>query len=157
MDPSINFRLIIQQTELERFKFVVRSLLRTRLAKLDLHAQHYLADANSDSSATSSLLSPHELQYATRHEALLSSHFSSSFLAAFPAQLQRLDDTAGGISMIEGPDVDTAVFVRVLVDNDEPVWVEGTDIDFELMRGRIYVTRWSAIRERVVKGEAELI
>jgi len=34
MDPSINFRLIIVQTELERFKFLVRSFLRTRLAKV---------------------------------------------------------------------------------------------------------------------------
>ena len=33
MDPAINFRLIIIQTELERFKFLVRSFLRIRLAK----------------------------------------------------------------------------------------------------------------------------
>lgn len=33
-DPSANFRLVIVQTELERFKFLVRSLLRARLAKV---------------------------------------------------------------------------------------------------------------------------
>lgn len=32
-DPKTNFRLIIIQTELERFKFLVRSFLRTRIAK----------------------------------------------------------------------------------------------------------------------------
>ena len=35
MDPKTNFRLIIIQTELERFKFLVRSFLRARIAKVD--------------------------------------------------------------------------------------------------------------------------
>ena len=34
MDPRTNFRLIVVQTELERVKFVVRSYLRVRLAKV---------------------------------------------------------------------------------------------------------------------------
>lgn len=34
MDPKTNFRLIIVQTELERFKFVVRSFLRARMKKV---------------------------------------------------------------------------------------------------------------------------
>ena len=33
-DPKANFRLIIIQTELERFKFLVRSFLRARIAKV---------------------------------------------------------------------------------------------------------------------------
>ena len=36
-DPKTNFRLIVIQTELERFKFLVRSFLRTRLAKVLHH------------------------------------------------------------------------------------------------------------------------
>ncbi len=34
IDPKANFRLIIIQTELERFKFLVRSYLRARIAKV---------------------------------------------------------------------------------------------------------------------------
>lgn len=34
MDPKANFALIIIQTELERFKFLVRSFLRARIAKV---------------------------------------------------------------------------------------------------------------------------
>jgi len=34
MDPKTNFKLIIIQTELERFKFLVRSFLRARLKKV---------------------------------------------------------------------------------------------------------------------------
>jgi len=34
MDPKANFTLVILQTELERFKFLVRSYLRARIAKV---------------------------------------------------------------------------------------------------------------------------
>ena len=36
MDPRTNFKLIVIQTELERFKFLVRSFLRARLNKVRL-------------------------------------------------------------------------------------------------------------------------
>jgi hypothetical protein len=34
MDPKTNFQLIVIQTELERWKFLVRSFLRARIAKV---------------------------------------------------------------------------------------------------------------------------
>jgi hypothetical protein len=34
MDSKANFTLVILQTELERFKFLVRSFLRARIAKV---------------------------------------------------------------------------------------------------------------------------
>ena len=40
MDPKANFRVVILQTELERWKFLVRSFLRSRIAKVGLF--HYL-------------------------------------------------------------------------------------------------------------------
>jgi hypothetical protein len=36
MEPRTNFKLIVIQTELERFKFLVRSFLRARIAKVIL-------------------------------------------------------------------------------------------------------------------------
>ncbi|KAI4247487.1 MAG: hypothetical protein L6R40_001435 [Gallowayella cf. fulva] len=152
VDPKTNFRLIIIQTELERFKFLVRSFLRTRIAKIDKHALHILSNPTQ-----TARLSAAELQYANSHQTLLEAHYRSSFLSQFPTSLQRLDDTAGGISMIEQPDLDTAVFVRVLRDVEEPIIVEGTDIDFEMRRGDVYVIRWSAVRDHVMSGDAELI
>lgn len=59
--------------------------------------------------------------------------------------------------MIEQPDVDKAVFVRALRDVEDPVVVEGTDMAFEMKRGDIFVVRWSAVRERVLVGDAELM
>jgi GINS complex subunit 4 len=68
-----------------------------------------------------------------------------------------LDDAAGGISMVEQPDLDKAVFTRILKDSDESIEVEGTDIAFKPEKGSILVIRWSAIKEIVERGEAELL
>ena len=104
-----------------------------------------------------SRLSASELQYLTAHQSLLHAHYQASFLSSFPAPLQRLDDTAAGISMIEQPDLETAVFARVLRDVQEPVVIEGTDTAFEMRRGDVFVVRYSAVRESVAMGDVELI
>ncbi|KAH8727876.1 hypothetical protein GQ44DRAFT_769935 [Phaeosphaeriaceae sp. PMI808] len=159
MDPKTNFKLIIIQTELERFKFLVRSFLRARIKKIDLHPLHIQTLHTASIDEPQPLLSPPEYQYLTSHQSLLSSHYSSSFLSQFPASLQRLDDTTGGISMIDKPDEDKAVFVRALRDIGE-IFVEGTDKRFEVKRGDVWVVRWSAVKKWTVgygTGDVELI
>ncbi|EUC33281.1 hypothetical protein COCVIDRAFT_112949 [Bipolaris victoriae FI3] len=159
MDPKTNFTLIIIQTELERFKFLVRSFLRARIKKIDTHPLHISAQHTSSLDTPTPLLSPAEHQYLTSHQALLASHYASSFLSQFPASLQRLDDTTGGISMVDKPDEDKAVFVRALRDVGE-IFVEGTDRRFEMKRGDVWVVRWSAVRRWCVgcgTGDVELI
>ncbi|KAI9868613.1 MAG: GINS complex subunit [Trichoglossum hirsutum] len=152
MDPKTNFRLIIIQTELERFKFLVRSFLRARIAKIDKHALHILTTPT-----VRARLSAPELQYLTQHHALQHAHFLASFLQNFPTQLQRLDDTAGGISMIDSPDLDAAVFVRVLRDVEEPLVIAGTDASAVLKSGDVWVVRYSVVSELVAEGHVELI
>ncbi|EKG21237.1 GINS complex subunit Sld5 [Macrophomina phaseolina MS6] len=206
MDPKTNFRLILYQTELERFKFLVRSFLRARIAKvrfrfsflfavvcLSCTVAHFLCletllpwsregscremldecmfEADLDSfqidkhplhilttPETLAYLSRPERQYLEQHQALLSQHYAASFLSSFPPQLQRLDDKAGGISMIDTPDLDTAVFCRVLRDIGV-VSVGGVDEDreVEMKRGDVLVVRWRVVRERVLAGDIELI
>lgn len=58
--------------------------------------------------------------------------------------------------MVEGPDLDKAVFVRVLRDLGV-VSVEGTDAVFEMRRGDVFVVRWRVVRDAVVRGDAEMI
>jgi GINS complex subunit 4 len=58
--------------------------------------------------------------------------------------------------MIDAPDADTAVFCRALRDVWE-VTVTGTDRAFEMKRGDVRVVRWSAIREKVLDGDIELV
>jgi GINS complex subunit 4 len=156
MDPKTNFSLIIIQTEVERWKFLLRALLRARLAKIDRHALHYLStpELQGRMSAT-------ETAYATRHQQLLHGHYLSSFLGAFPPQLQNLNDTAGGISMVGGPDEEGAVFVRGLGKGEERVVImgRGRDADgvVEVQRGDVVVARWADVRELVESGEMELV
>ncbi|KAF4332432.1 DNA replication complex GINS SLD5 [Fusarium beomiforme] len=152
MDPKTNFALIVIQTELERYKFLVRSFLRARIAKIDKHTLHYLSTQE-----LRDRMSPTELAYATRHQALLHNHYLSSFLASFPQLLQNLNDTAGNISMIDSPDLDTAVFVRMLRDKD--VHGKGTDDDITLPaeNGDVLILRWSSAKHMVDVGDAELV
>ena len=175
MDSKMRVKSIILQTELERFKYLMRSFIRSRIAKvpsttarwkglhgltlsiiirpaqLDKYPLHFL---NSESHTSS--LSPVEVQYTEAHHALLSSHYQSSFLAQFPSALQGLSDTTGGISMVQGPDLDTAVFCRVLSDTSVRS-VEGTDNSLKLNKGDIYIVRWRLIKEKVLASEIELI
>ncbi|OAA73287.1 DNA replication complex GINS protein sld5 [Cordyceps fumosorosea ARSEF 2679] len=152
MDPKTNFSLIVIQTELERYRFLVRSYLRARIAKIDKHTLHYLSTEEMRSRLSST-----ELAYATRHQALLHNHYLSSFLAAFPEKLQNLNDTAGNVSMIDSPDLDTAVFIRMLRDKD--VHGRGTDADVTLSasNGDILILRWSNARQLVLDMDAELV
>ncbi|KAK7744972.1 GINS complex subunit [Cytospora paraplurivora] len=152
MDPKTNFALIVIQTELERAKYIVRSYLRARIAKIDKHTLHYLSTP-----IMRARLSETELAYATRHQAMLHNHYLSSFLSSFPPNLQNLNDTAGNISMIDTPDLDTAVFIRLLRD----CLVEGRGIDEDgSMNGKdgdILILRWSDAKPLVDAGDAELV
>ena len=71
--------------------------------------------------------------------------------------LQKLDDTAGGIAMVEVPDAEKAVFVRGLRLDPVRVSVEGTDMDFQVGRGEIVVVRWSAVKNAVEDGDLECV
>ncbi|KAH8602722.1 hypothetical protein B0O99DRAFT_7483 [Bisporella sp. PMI_857] len=159
MDPKTNFGLIIIQTEVERWKFLVRSYLRCRISKIDKHTLHYLSTP-----AMQDKMSEMETAYATRHQQLLHNHYLSSFLGGFPQGLQNLNDTAGDTTMIGGPDEDSAVFARGLGGGDGEdggaiVLGRGRDQDqeVEVARGEVVVARWSDVREHLEKGEIELV
>jgi GINS complex subunit 4 len=60
--------------------------------------------------------------------------------------------------MVEEPDMDSAVFCRVVKDlKDTIVRIPGTDTEFELRMDDLYVVRYSAVKEFVMRGEVELI
>jgi len=154
MDPKTNFGLIVIQTELERWKYLVRGFLRARIAKIDKYTLHYLSLPPQE---LESLLSPSEIAYATRHQALLHSHYLSSFLSSFPADLQNLNDTGGGISMIDAPDAETAVFIRLLRDSFIEARGTNEDVGLDAKRGAVMVVRWADVKDLVSRGDAELI
>lgn len=159
MDPASNFSLVVIQTDLERARFLLRALLRVRLAKMDAHARHYLSLSAETENKTNPLLSETEAKYLAHHNALLDARFAASFLGSFPAGLQRMDDAAGGVAMVDAPDQESAVFVRVLRDVEEPVAVHGEQGtgEVELRRGDVWVLRWSSVRDSVLLGDVELL
>lgn len=59
--------------------------------------------------------------------------------------------------MIDSPDLDTAVFIRLLRDKD--VFGRGTDVDTILpaASGDILILRWSSAKDLVEHGDAELV
>jgi GINS complex subunit 4 len=59
--------------------------------------------------------------------------------------------------MVDEPDRDKAVFVRVLRDVADTVYVSGTDVSVDMRRGDVWVIRWSAITEYALSGDVELI
>ncbi|KAI9666635.1 MAG: GINS complex subunit [Bathelium mastoideum] len=151
-----SFTLVVLQTELERWKWLIRGLLRARLAKIDRHPLH-VARAHADR------LAPAERSYLEAHQALLERHYSASFMAAFPPALRRLDDVAGGISMVDEPDGERAVFVRALREVGRVGREGGGGGEEEegggvvMKKGDVWVVRWSSVRELVGRGEVELV
>lgn len=59
--------------------------------------------------------------------------------------------------MIDAPDLDAAVFIRMLKERD--VHGNGTDADVTLTaeEGDVLILRWSNARELVEDGDAELV
>jgi GINS complex subunit 4 len=158
-----NLMLSILQTDLSRTQYIIRSLLRQRLAKLTKYAMHYLT--TDDRSA---LLSPQEQSFLQNHQALLSNFYGASFLSALPAQYQRLDDNAGGLNMVEGPDGKKAVFVRCLAErwSNDPAYEDYDEDDdraavendaLTMRRGQVWVVRWEDVKQGVGKGALELL
>ncbi|KAJ5160803.1 DNA replication complex GINS protein SLD5 [Penicillium canariense] len=196
-NPNLNLRLSILQTDLARTQYIIRSLLRQRLAKLTKHSMHYLvqlasrnknpltAQSQSQSqSQTPSSNSPNaapedsvpdisaladfaplsepETSFVHAHQTLLAGHYGGSFMGAFPRQLRRLDDNAGGTSMVQGPETKEVVFVRCL-GAEVPVFVGGDDgdggdeIGITMRMGDVWVVRWEGVRKAWGKGEVELL
>ncbi len=132
--------------------FAVRPVNRLTTRQIDKHTLHYLS-----TDSLRSHLSEMELAYATRHQALLHNHYLSSFLSSFPPSLQNLNDATGNINMIDSPDLETAVFIRLLRDTQ----VEGRGVDADgAMEGResdIVILRWNDAKPLVEAGSAELV
>ncbi|KAL2412495.1 hypothetical protein ABEF95_006324 [Exophiala dermatitidis] len=181
---NTNLVLSILQTDLSRTQFLVRSFLRQRLHKITKHAGWCLAQLEQAESRAESggggygYLSAAEAQFLRAHQALLSDFYGASFLNAFPAALRRLDDSTGGVPMVERPDADTAVVVRCLAegrnrDEGEGVWNNERDLDdlsqddqnkrggatveLRMRRGEVWVVRWRDVRGGVERAELELL
>lgn len=198
-NPTLNLKLLVLQSDLARSQYMIRSMLRQRLSKLTKFPIYYLRlssgrGQNSSSSQTQSqsqpsqfnndnyprspdsFLSPSEHSFVLSHFALLSQHFATSFLSSFPVQLRKLDDTAGGVSMVDQPSVKEVVCVRCLAPEVsivvplgemtgteagdwEPDYASSQDVRLgQLMkRGEIWLVRWEGVKTAWKKGDVEVL
>ncbi|CEN61993.1 hypothetical protein ASPCAL08636 [Aspergillus calidoustus] len=189
---NTTLKLSILQTDLSRTQYLLRSLLRQRLSKLTKHSMHYLLSTTStpptppppsqsqssgvqnqtqpedsipfpeDPPPRTCPLSPAEISYLHTHQTLLARHFGSSFLSSFPQQLRRLDDNAGGTSMLQGPDAKEVVFVRCLAEEVPIVAPPGDGVDEEVIGGSmrmgdVWVVRWEGVRKAWERGDVEVL
>lgn len=152
---DFKLHLMIIETEIERLNYLVRLYLRARLAKLDRHHIHYI-NAVAHAHDAAPLLSPQEVDYIHKHFKLLTQLYNSGFLKKLPHFLTLLDDTSGGQLMVEAPDVDQPVFVKVVTLQRITLRVEA-DEELELERGGIYVVRYRLVQHLVRGGDVELI
>ncbi|KAJ5720817.1 GINS complex [Penicillium malachiteum] len=105
-------------------------------------------------------LSEQEASFVHAHQTLLASHYGGSFMGAFPLQLRRLDDNAGGTSMVQGPEMKEVVFARCLA-KEVPVVIPDGDSEEDygvVMRmGDVWVVQWEGVRGAWKRGEVELL
>ncbi|CCH43448.1 DNA replication complex GINS protein [Wickerhamomyces ciferrii] len=137
-EKDIKLQLMIIESELDRVNFILRSYLRTR----------------NDEDIVKRL-SEHETAYMEKHFASLIQLYNSLFLSQLPQHLQALDDTSGGQSMIEEPNFQKPVFLKVLEDIPQNIAIG--DEEIELTKGNIYLIRYSAIQKYVHSGDVALI
>lgn len=141
-DAKTNFKLVIIQTELERVKYLMRSYLRTRIHKVDKYALHCLRDQDM-----MLRLSSLERQYVQKHQAILERHYHLAFLKDLPesGNLRKLDDlAAAGLSMIDVPDLNKAVFCKVVKPIASEIKIGAETMDLEM--GNILLIRYGAVR-----------
>ncbi|KAJ2609186.1 GINS complex subunit [Coemansia sp. RSA 1365] len=120
----------ILKMDVDRVKYLVRSYLRTRLAKIEKYALHYTREPRYRDR-----LSQCELKYAKG----------------------ALDETTtNGLEMVQKPDVDSAVFCRVRTTVGE-FQFDASEDPILMKRSNIFITRYSIIRDLLEDGKVELI
>ncbi|KAJ1723143.1 GINS complex subunit [Coemansia erecta] len=138
----------ILKMDVDRVRFLVRSYLRARLAKIERHARHYVQETRYRER-----MSQAELEYARGFVELDVGHVRRSFLDQLPPHLRGLDEVGGeGLDMVTKPDLDTAVFCRVCRTvgefHEDPIVMK---------RNNIFITRYGIIRDLLEDGKVELI
>ncbi|SMN19538.1 similar to Saccharomyces cerevisiae YDR489W SLD5 Subunit of the GINS complex [Maudiozyma saulgeensis] len=168
--------LLCMEAELERIKFIIRSYIRCRLSKIDKFSL-YLRQIEQDSNLKSldDLLSKDEMIYYQRHSEMILKLFNDTTLKHLPPELQAINDTTGTISMIDEPDWNKFVFIKVIGPNDKmlnsdpllkkdsnnkffyEVIIPELEEDVELFIDSIYVMRYNVIKNLLLDGKVILI
>ncbi|KAG5360474.1 DNA replication complex GINS protein [Yarrowia sp. B02] len=149
-DTDVKLELLIVETELERIKYLIRSYLRVRLLKIDNAMEYY-----QSSPLDRMNMSQTERMYLTRHYALLKNLYAHQFMNTFPESLKQMNDSSGSVSMVQEPNMDHPVFVRVVKDTGRKIIIGNDSV--KLRKGSIVVIKYSIILKYVESGDVEFI
>lgn len=156
LSADFKLQLMIIETDIQRLSYLVRLYIRTRLAKIDSFLIHYINQTEDQKKEDKPLLSPQERDYMHKHFQILTQLYNNSFLKKFPNFLTLLDDNAGGQKMVDMPDIEQPVFIRVI--SKEPIVLSlGSEGELELVNNGVYVVRYRLIKEFLELGDIVLI
>ena len=171
--------LLCMEAELERIKFVIRSYIRCRLAKIDkysLYLRQVGEQKDEDGFAPlDAMMSRDELTYYQRHAEITLKLFNDTILKHLPPDLQAINDTEGAFNMVDEPDWAKFVFVKVTGPSDGKLdadhqltrdadgnyfyqtTIQELDEEIDLSIGSIYVLRYNVIKDLLIDGKVVLI
>lgn len=149
-DTDVKLELLIVETELERIKFLIRAYLRVRLLKIDNAMEYY-----QSSPLDRMNMSQTERMYLNKHYALLKNLYNHQFMSTFPDSLKQMNDSSGSASMVQEPNMDHPVFVRVVKDTGRKIVIGGDSV--KLRKGSIVVIKYSIIFKYVESGDVVFI
>lgn len=147
------FRLHLVQLDMDRGKWIVRSYLRARLAKIERYAAHILGDP-----AAQARLSASELGYVRRYAQMTADVFGAAVLQHLPEDMQALDDAAPGAGrggMVRTPRLDAPVFVYCREDCG-PILLPGGE-PVALARGSIHLLQYRLVRTLIAQRRVDLL
>lgn len=141
-EKTMKLVLIIVETELEKVRYLLKSYIRTRLAKLDKFGIYIQREEHEVAK-----LSPVEIEYMRRHLEILSELLNEQYLNIMPPNLQSLADP----EMITAPSLNHPVFVMCKQDCevilDESKVGADPDATLEMRVGEVFVIKYSLVQD----------
>lgn len=154
-ETPTGFEVHIKRMEIDRVNYLLRSYFRVRIKKIERSVLYVLKEDNPDN--TFDKLSEAEQKFAKMYMDLVEGHFNRSFMDMLPEKLRKLDKD-GNVHHAVPPNMDKFAFCRMKKRiGSYAVSDEATDEDIELNEGDILCTRYSRIRELLIRGDAELV
>ncbi len=151
-EAPTGFETHIKRMEIDRVNYLLRAYFRVRIKKIQQSILFIFKD-----SATFDRLSKAEQKFAVSYMNLVENHFNRAFLSMLPEKLRKLDKD-GHVHHAVPPNLDHFAFCRMRnTVGSYAVSEEATDDPIDLNEGDILCTRYSRIRELLIRGDAELV
>jgi len=152
-----DLKTCIHRMEIERIRYVLSDLYRTRLHKIESHTAHLLDQHAQLVDPAQQRLTQAELTFAKDYQLSIDSHFQSLACRHMPSNLQLVEGAAG---TRPGPHLDQYVFARVGRDVSAVVEEETDEVREEVVDMKVgdqHIMRYKPLSGLVESGHVLLI